>query len=131
MVGRGSRLIALAATLASVVGGPGLAAPAGVDPAIGCYFDALGKDAKALAGCFAPDGFIVDVSRRIEGPDAIERWAAREVIGGRLDLLAVEARPDGQRLLVHWAPKGSAGWRAWYGFVVRDGRILSADLQYA
>ena len=43
----------------------------------------------------------------------------------------VENRTDGQKLLVHWAPEGSAGWPAHYDFTVGGGRIVKADLQYA
>jgi hypothetical protein len=50
-----------------------------------------------------------------------------------LDVLEDHPRDDGHgtRLLVHWAPRGSTGWRAWYGFETRDGQIVLADLQYA
>ena len=82
-------------------------------------------------GCFAPDGVVVDVSRRIEGRDAIREWAANEVIGGTLRVIRSEPRPGGVRLLVHWAPAGSEGWRAYYTFEVREGRIVVAELQYA
>jgi hypothetical protein len=55
-----------------------------------------------------------------------------EVVGGSLRILdVVEDRPDGQKLLVHWAPGGSGGWRAHYDFTVADGRLTAADLQYA
>lgn len=102
------------------------------DPAVMCYVDAVNaEDLDALVGCFAPDGLIVDVSREISGSDAIRTWADREVIGGTLEVLEVEATDVGQRLLVHWAPAGSDGWRAYYTFEVRDGLIVSADLQYA
>ncbi|WP_143591375.1 hypothetical protein [Thermoactinospora rubra] len=53
------------------------------------------------------------------------RGPGREVIGGTLRVLRiVQARPDGQRLLVHWAPAGSDGWRAHYDFTVAGGRIV-------
>jgi hypothetical protein len=39
--------------------------------------------------------------------------------------------PDRQRLRVHWAPAGSAGWAADYTFTTRGGQITVADLQYA
>jgi hypothetical protein len=97
-----------------------------------CYVDAVNdEDLDALVGCFAPDGVVVDVSRRIEGRDAIREWAANEVIGGTLRVIRSEPRPGGVRLLVHWAPAGSEGWRAYYTFEVREGRIVVAELQYA
>ena len=89
------------------------------------------EDLDALVGCFAPDGAVVDVSRRIEGRDAVREWAGNEVMGGSLRVLEEEPRPDGIRLLVHWAPAGSDGWRAFYTFEARDGRIVLAGFQYA
>ncbi|WP_202638122.1 nuclear transport factor 2 family protein [Bailinhaonella thermotolerans] len=95
--------------------------------------DAVNKgDLDALVGAFAEDAEILDVSRTISGADAIRRWASAEVIGGTLRVLSVvENRPDGQKLLVHWAPAGSSGWRAHYDFTYAGGRVARADLQYA
>ena len=74
----------------------------------------------------------MDVSRRIEGQDAVRRWADDEVMGGALEVIETETRPGGVRLLVHWAPAGSTGWRAYYTFeATPDGRIAEANLQYA
>ena len=103
-----------------------------VDDAVQCYVDAVNsEDLDALVDCFAPDGLIVDVSREIQGREAIRAWAEGEVIGGALEALEVEPSESGQRLLVHWAPAGSAGWRAYYTFEMQDGFIVLADLQYA
>ncbi|MFB4271718.1 nuclear transport factor 2 family protein [Nonomuraea sp. GTA35] len=106
---------------------------AGVDRAAQAYVDAVNaRDLDALVASFAPDAEIVDVGRSIEGHDAIREWAGNEVIGGTLRVLSIaERRADGQKLLVHWAPGGSGGWRAHYDFTVGDGRIVKADLQYA
>jgi hypothetical protein len=106
---------------------------AGVDRAAQAYVDAVNaRDLNALVVSFAPDAEIVDVGRSIEGHDAIREWAGNEVIGGTLRVLSIaERRADGQKLLVHWAPGGSGGWRAHYDFTVGDGRIVKADLQYA
>lgn len=103
------------------------------DPAVQAYIDAVNRqDLAALVDSFAPDGVVVDVSRRIEGRDAIRRWAEREVIGGALRVIRVaEQRPNGQRLLVHWAPSGSGGFEAYYDFTTALGVIVAADLQYA
>ena len=98
------------------------------------YVDAVNAgDLDALAGSFAPDAVITDVNRDIVGRHRIREWADREVIGGSLRILeVVEDRPDGQKLLVHWAPGGSGGWRAHYDFTLAaDGLITAADLQYA
>ncbi|MDP9474955.1 MAG: protein kinase, partial [Actinomycetota bacterium] len=105
---------------------------ASVDIAASCYVHAVNaEDLNALVGCFSPEGVVVDLSDRIEGQDAIRRWADNMVMGGRLEVLESEPRTGGVRLLVHWAPEGSSGWRAYYTFEARDGRIVAADLQYA
>ena len=102
-------------------------------PGAQAYVDAVNAgDLDGLVASFASDGEIVDVSRRISGPDAIRSWADAEVIGGSLRVDGVTTvAPDQQRVRVHWAPSGSAGWAADYTFTDRDGRIAVADLQYA
>lgn len=102
-------------------------------PAARAYVDAVNaRDLDALADAFAPDAEVIDVSRTIVGRKAIRAWARAEVIGGRLRVLSVvEQRPNEQKLLVHWAPSGSDGWRAHYEFTIAAGRIATADLQYA
>ncbi|GAA3561513.1 hypothetical protein GCM10022419_047670 [Nonomuraea rosea] len=104
-----------------------------VTAAARAYVDAVNaRDLDALVTAFAPDAEIMDVSRSIRGHDAIREWADREVIGGTLRVVSTpESRPDGQKLLVHWAPEGSDGWRAHYDFTVGNGRIVKLDLQYA
>ncbi|GAB3220263.1 nuclear transport factor 2 family protein [Spirosoma arcticum] len=86
----------------------------------------------SLVAAFAPTGTVVDVSRRIEGREAVRTWARNEVMGGRLQVLrADQQQPDRVRLLVHWAPRGSTGWRAYYTFTYANGLVTLADLQYA
>jgi hypothetical protein len=104
-----------------------------VAPAVLAYVDAVNAgDLDALVQAFAADAVITDVSRQISGHDAIRTWADREVVGGSLQVLdVIEDRPDGQLLLVHWAPGGSGGWRAHYDFTVSGNRVTAADLQYA
>jgi hypothetical protein len=105
----------------------------GVLPAARVYVDAVNRrDLEGLVNAFRPDGRIVDVSRTIAGRDAIRTWARNEVLGGSLHVVRiVERRPDGQKLLVHWAPAGSNGWPAHYDFTVVGNQIALADLQYA
>jgi hypothetical protein len=107
--------------------------PGEVLPAAQAYVDAVARrDLDGLVSAFHPDGRIVDVSRTIAGHEAIRTWARNEVIGGTLEVLEiVERRPNGQKLLVRWAPAGSDGWRAHYDFTVRGDRISLAELQYA
>lgn len=96
------------------------------------YVDAVNSQSlDRLVSAFAPDGEVVDVSRRIRGRDAIRTWAASEVIGGSLRVDRVIRSGDRYRLRVRWAPAGSAGWAADYTFAVRDDQITVADLQYA
>ncbi|ADB30968.1 hypothetical protein Kfla_1874 [Kribbella flavida DSM 17836] len=107
--------------------------PSDVMAAAQAYVDAVArKDLDGLVNAFHPDGRIVDVSRTIAGHDAIRSWARNEVIGGILQVVdIVERRPDGQKLLVRWAPAGSTGWLAHYDFTSRGDRISVAELQYA
>lgn len=97
------------------------------------YVNAVNRNnLDSLVLAFDEAGAVLDVTRRIEGRAAIRTWAGREVMGGTLRVLGVERQtPDRVRLLVHWAPGGSAGWRAWYTFTYADGLITLADLQYA
>ncbi|GAA1576678.1 hypothetical protein GCM10009789_32670 [Kribbella sancticallisti] len=53
------------------------------------------------------------------------------VARGDLDGLVNAFHPDGQKLLVRWAPAGSDGWLAHYDFTRRGDRISVANLQYA
>lgn len=113
-------------------GGPTGAAKA--EAAARRYVDAVNDgDLDALVAAFAPDGVVVDVSREISGREAIRDWAGDEVIGGTLEVLGSEPVANGGvRMLVHWAPAGSDGWRAYYTFeAAPDGGISLADLQYA
>ncbi|MFC5832702.1 nuclear transport factor 2 family protein [Nonomuraea insulae] len=120
-------------TTTSVPSGTGSGAGEGVGGEARAYVDAVNaRDLDALVSAFAPDAEIIDVSRSIRGHDAIREWAGDEVIGGTLRVVSIaEDRADGQKLLVHWAPAGSDGWRAHYDFTVGGGRIVRADLQYA
>ena len=97
------------------------------------YVNAVNRNnLDSLVLAFDQTGAVRDVTRRIEGRAAIRTWADREVMGGTLRVLGVERQtPDRVRLLVHWAPGGSAGWRAYYTFTYADGLITLADLQYA
>ncbi|WP_410793476.1 nuclear transport factor 2 family protein [Kribbella sp. C-35] len=99
----------------------GTTAPYDVLPAARTYVDAVNRrDLDGLVNAFRPDGQVVDVSRTITGRDAIRTWARNEVIGGSLRVVrVVERRPDGQKLLVHWAPAGSNGWPAHYDSLSR------------
>ena len=86
----------------------------------------------SLVLAFAETGTVVDVTRRIEGRSAIRTWARNEVMGASLQVLSVDQQtPNRVRLLVHWAPRGSAGWRAYYTFTYENGLVTLADLQYA
>jgi hypothetical protein len=97
------------------------------------YLDAVNAgDLDALVAVFGADGEVVDVTRRIRGPEAIRVWAGNEVIGGSLRVDGVvQLAPDRQRLRVHWAPRGSDGWAADYTFTTRGTQVTVADLQYA
>lgn len=96
------------------------------------YVEAVNDgDLGGLVGAFAQDGTVRDVSRNIEGHDAIREWADTEVMGGSLRVLGCTPAEGGVRLLVHWAPSGAEGWRAQYTFETAEDRITLAHLQYA
>ena len=127
--------VAVAAALAPAWAGmAGQVTPDAAERAAAAYVAAVNAGSlDRLVESFAPDGVVVDVERRIEGRDAIRRWAAAEVIGGRLRVVERRLHPGGATFLVHWAPRGESGWRALYRFEVdlATGRIREANLQYA
>jgi len=102
-------------------------------PGAQAYVDAVNNgDLDALVAAFAPQGEVVDVTRRIRGRDAIRTWARNEVLGGRLRVEGVTPTgPGAQRLRVHWSPAGSSGWAADYTFTGDGDQVAVADLQYA
>ena len=103
-----------------------------VEPTAQCYVNAVNaQNLNALVNCFAPNGVVIDVTRHIQGTDAIRTWAQNEVIGGTLRVLENHPHIGGTSLLVHWAPKGSSGWSANYDFMTSNGRITQASLRYA
>jgi hypothetical protein len=86
----------------------------------------------SVTNSFASNGVVVDVTRRIEGRAAIRTWANNEVMGGSVRVIEIHQETISRvRLLVHWAPRGSNGWRAWYTFEYANGLITLANLQYA
>ncbi|HEX6685908.1 MAG TPA: nuclear transport factor 2 family protein [Candidatus Limnocylindrales bacterium] len=123
----------------SASGSPASGPPApAVDPGalmapVRAFVDAVAaKDADKVVAAFADNGVVIDVSRRIEGREAIRRWAANETITGTLTVLQIaESGTDRQRLLVRFAPGGSGGFQASYAFTVAGGRISLLDMQYA
>ncbi|MFD7300838.1 nuclear transport factor 2 family protein [Streptomyces pharetrae] len=120
---------------------PTTSGPTGSDPVlqsellkpVARYVQAVNaEDLDALVSAFATDAEVIDVGRRFPGHEAIRGWADQEVIGGTLTVDAVvESRPGYQKLLVTFAPGGSAGFAAHYAFTVSDAAITRADLTYA
>ena len=99
-----------------------------------CYFGAVAKeDGKALVACFQPDAFIIDVSRKISGAQAIRRWAENEVMGGHYEILDIAAQSKNNlKLLIRFTPPGwKTGFKAHYKFELKDEKIANMDLQYA
>ncbi|MEM7126826.1 MAG: nuclear transport factor 2 family protein [Chloroflexota bacterium] len=98
-----------------------------------CYIDAVNaEDLETLTSCFTDDAVIIDVSRSIDGVEAIRTWVDREVIGGTLEVLeTVEESDSSVKYLVIFAPGGTGGFRAHYEFTYADGLITGMDLQYA
>jgi hypothetical protein len=119
-------------------GTPGIASgssdPAALLAPVRVFVNAVAaKAADEVADSFTEDGVVIDVSRRIEGREAIRQWAANETVTGVLTVLRV-VQTDGdrlQRLLVRFAPGGSGGFEADYTFTVTGHRIAVLDMQYA
>jgi SnoaL-like domain len=109
------------------------ARPAALLAPVRTFVDAVAaRSADRVADGFATDGVVIDVSRRIEGREAIRRWAANETVTGILTVLRVVQTDGGQqRLLVRFAPGGSGGFEANYTFTVDGERIAVLDMQYA
>lgn len=97
------------------------------------FVDAVAaKNADQLLATFTDDGVVIDVSRRIEGHDAIRRWAENETLPGKLTVLQiVETADSNQRLLVRFAAGGSGGFEAHYTFATEGDLISELDMQYA
>lgn len=106
--------------------------PSALPPAVQCYFNTVAEEnAEALSNCFASDGVVIDVNRRIEGRSAIRIWAQNEVVGGIYKIIEVELRSIGVSVLLTFAPNGSSRFKARYDFEINDGKIAKANLQYA
>jgi len=107
--------------------------PATLHPPVRSFVDAVAaKDADKVADAFTSDGVVIDVSRRIEGHQAIRQWAANELVTGTLAVVRqLCAQGDRQCLLVRFAPGGSGGFEANYTFTISADRITTLDMQYA
>jgi hypothetical protein len=103
-----------------------------IDPAARCYIDAVNsRDPDAVVACFAANGRVVDINQQITGPDAIRRWVRTHVIGGHLEVLKEQSYDGGVIVLVHWAPRTTAGWLVWYRFEFKEGKLTLANRQNA
>lgn len=101
-------------------------------PAARCYVEAVNQRAlDDLIACFASDAVVVDINRRITGPDDIRRWAEDALIGGRLQVLKDRPYEGGAAILMRWAPRGADGWLVWYRFEFRDGKLVLVHRQNA
>ncbi|WP_039801908.1 nuclear transport factor 2 family protein [Nocardia araoensis] len=101
-----------------------------LEPTAQRYLKAVAAgDADAVAAAFAPDGLVIDVSRRIRGREAIRHWAAVEFVGGVYTVLWHSPRVGGTTLLVRFRLPGGE-IRAIYSFDIADGLITRADLHY-
>jgi hypothetical protein len=103
-----------------------------IDPAARCYIEAInGRDLDKLVNCFAVSGTVVDINQEITGSIAIRQWAQNHVIGGRIKAIKGQPYDGGVIVLVHWAPRTSAGWLVWYRFEFTEGRLTLVNRQNA
>jgi hypothetical protein len=64
---------------------------------------------KSLRSCFHKDAVIIDVSRKIDGIDAIGDWIRAEVFGGRYTVHEIVfQQKDALKLLISFASPGFA-----------------------
>jgi hypothetical protein len=124
--------VTLIAALLFSLGGTAFA-EVDLPPEAQCYFDAVAaKDAEAVGACMSDDARILDVSREIEGREAIVKWAADEVIGGAYEVHELAWGKDGVQILLTFKPKGAAaGFKANYVMSLRGGKIATMALSYA
>jgi ketosteroid isomerase-like protein len=47
-------------------------------------------DTDAIAATFAPDAYVNDARRQIDGIDAIRRWIEKEMVGDRVTMDVIE-----------------------------------------
>lgn len=99
--------------------------------AVVCYQSATNaRDIDAYIGCFVDDALMIDVSREVEGQDAIRTWALREVVPHG-DTFAhrriLEETPGYAKTEVNWL-----AWVVHYAYWWNDdGKITKMSLQYA
>jgi hypothetical protein len=60
-------------------------------PVVADYLTAVNAhDLDAMAAAFAPDAYVNDARREINGIDAIRRWAEKEMVGDRVTMEPLE-----------------------------------------
>jgi hypothetical protein len=89
-------------------------------------------DADAIVALFAPDAYVNDARREIEGSDAIRRWVAKEITGDNVTMEVREARQHHDETIVRSVYDGTFDRTNLPGELiltdyirVRDGKIAS------
>lgn len=81
---------------------------------------------------FTSDGQVLDVSRLIDGPSEIKRWAEREVLSLLYSVGRIRYTDKGAEVINHIRfSESSSGFYGSYDMTLENGLIKYADLQYS
>jgi len=97
------------------------------------YLEGVEKDqSEILILGFTEDGRVLDVSRTIEGRQAIKRWADKEVLSLEYSVGKIVFTKKGARLYNNIRfGQNTSGFYASYDLDLKEGLIHFSDLQYA
>ena len=96
------------------------------------YFESVNAgNATAALNSFHSKARILDVDRVIAGASDIQEWLVNEVMGGTYRLVKTTPQPSGVRVLLEFTTPDNETFRADYLLTFLDGKIETANLQYA
>ena len=107
--------------------------PASLPPVVAAYLAAVNAfDVDAIVATFAPDAYVNDARREINGVDAIRRWAEKEMVGDSVTMEPLEVVDHYGQTIVRSRYDGTydktnlpAELVMSDYFSVRDGKIVS------
>ena len=102
-------------------------------PVVAGYLAAVNAfDVDAIVAAFAPDAYVNDARREIQGVDAIRRWAEKEMVGDHVTMEPIEVVDHYGDTIVRSRYDGTYDTTNLPGelvmsdyFSVRDGKIVS------
>ena len=124
------RILAIATVITFSLAGTSPVMAAELPTAIQCYQQATNsKSINAYMNCFTADPVMIDVSRTIQGRDAIRRWALAEVIPNGATFQhrkIIESKPGFAKTEVKWM-RWVVHYSYWWD---QSGKITKMSLQY-